>query len=80
MNSNPFLPDCGFSEACLEHYRRVAFFRRRKLWAIERLKLLGVSKPGEKVEGFYEDVDYLITIGPRHGIRIKEQQPERSAT
>ncbi|HNP75534.1 MAG TPA: hypothetical protein PKL09_04250 [bacterium] len=55
--------------------KRISYFQRRKKWARELLKDAGLTKPGDSITGIFEEDEFLITIGPRKGVRISEEHP-----
>ena len=49
---------------------QIAFFQARKEWARELLRLKGLTQPGSSVNGIFAGCEFLITIGPRGGVKV----------
>ena len=50
---------------------QIAFFQQRKNWARELLRSKGLTKPGESIKGIFAGCEFLITIGPRGGVKVQ---------
>jgi len=54
---------------------KIEFFQRRKAWARELLRDAGLTKPGDRIEGNFEGYHFIITIGPRKGVKVWGDHP-----
>jgi len=54
---------------------KISYFQKRKHWARKLLKDAGLTKPGDSITGIFGEDEFLITIGPRKGVRISGEHP-----
>ncbi len=50
------------------------FFVLRKQWARDLLDAHGLHNPGDTTEGDFEGMRYIVSVGPRRGVRIWEKR------
>lgn len=49
---------------------QIAFFQARKEWARELLRSKGLAMPGQSIKGIFAGCEFLVTIGPRGGVKV----------